>query len=99
MNSKPNYAGLIVARLDNPAEITLSDRVALVQWARLAESERVTLLAACKAQHDAIDTLFARLINLTCDHTPHSPFMPTKSGDLWKAAQAGFAAIKQAEGT
>jgi hypothetical protein len=50
------------------------------------------LLAACKAQHEAIDRLFARLIASQDD------FMPTRSGQPWEAAQLGFAAISKAEG-
>lgn len=49
------------------------------------------LLKACKLQHDAIDILFARLIEL--DHS----FYPSKSGKPWEAILAGNAAIRQAE--
>ena len=49
------------------------------------------LLAACKAQHAAIDLLLAMLI-------VHKPgFMPSKSGQPWKAMLAGHAAIAKAE--
>ena len=49
------------------------------------------LLNACKAQHKAIDILFARLINEDVD------FLPSKSGQPWKAIQEGNAAIEKAE--
>ncbi|KKL20954.1 hypothetical protein LCGC14_2450300 [marine sediment metagenome] len=50
------------------------------------------LLEACKAQHDAIDLLFAKLIQL--DPT----FYPSKSGQPWAALQQGNAAIKKTKG-
>lgn len=50
------------------------------------------ILAACKAQHEAIDILFARLIQL--DPT----FFPSKSGLPWEAAASGHAAIAKATG-
>lgn len=49
------------------------------------------LLAACKAQHEAIDRLFAMLINL--DHG----FLPSKSGQPWSAINQGNEAIALAE--
>lgn len=65
---------------------------------RLAEKlgevsgERATLLLACKAQHEAIDRLFALLI----EKVPG--FMPSKSGQPWTACVQGNAAIAAAEG-
>lgn len=56
------------------------------------------LLAACKAQHQAIDRLFCHLILLSHEHTPNEPFFPSKSGQPWEACQLGNAAIKKAEG-
>jgi hypothetical protein len=50
------------------------------------------LLEACKAQHDAIDLLFAMLIQATPD------FFPSKSGQPWQAMIQGNAAIQKAEG-
>ena len=50
------------------------------------------LLEACKAQHHAIDLLFARLIQL--DPT----FFPSKSGQPWEATVKGKEAIDKAEG-
>lgn len=47
---------------------------------------------ALKAQHDAIDTLFAMLI--ARDHE----FSPSKSGRPWEALMLGVAAIAKAEG-
>jgi len=49
------------------------------------------LLEACKAQHDAIDLLFAMLIKLD------SNFFPSKSGKPWEAIRLGNEAIKLAE--
>ena len=49
------------------------------------------LLEACKAQHDAIDLLFAMLIKLDPN------FFPSKSGKPWEAVKLGNEAIKLAE--
>ena len=49
------------------------------------------LLEACKAQHNAIDRLFAELI----ERDPE--FFPSKSGQPWEAIQKGNAAIAEAE--
>jgi hypothetical protein len=49
------------------------------------------LLAACRAQHDAIDTLFAMLI------VRDRSFRPTQSGRVWEALEMGNAAIQMAE--
>jgi len=49
------------------------------------------LLAACQAQHHAIDVLMARLIALDPE------FMPTKS-TIWPALVAGSDAIAKATG-
>jgi hypothetical protein len=51
------------------------------------------LLTACKAQHDAIDILFALLIDKT-----NAEFLPSKSGKPWEAILLGNAAIANAEG-
>ncbi len=48
------------------------------------------LLAACRAQHEAIDRLFAALIELGKD------FYPSRSGQPWDAMVAGNAAIAKA---
>jgi hypothetical protein len=56
------------------------------------------LLAACKAQHDAIDRLFAMLIQITRTSRDVEPFFPSKSGQPWEAMQAGHAAIAKATG-
>lgn len=50
------------------------------------------LLEACKAQHEAIDRLFALLI----ERDPE--FFPTKSGQPWEACRLGNEVIKKAEG-
>ena len=49
------------------------------------------LLAACEAQHDAIDTLLAILVER--DPT----FFPSKCGKPWNAQVAGHAAIIKAK--
>lgn len=58
------------------------------------------LLAACKAQHEAIDRLFAMLIVATrSGHVrTEKGFMPTESGQPWDALVAGNAAIAKATG-
>ncbi len=50
------------------------------------------LLEACKAQHDALDTLFAMLIATKPD------FFPSKSESPWEALLKGNAAIAKATG-
>ena len=49
------------------------------------------LLDACKAQHEAIDRLFALLIS------NDSGFFPSKSGQPWQAILQGNAARAEAE--
>ena len=49
------------------------------------------LLDACKAQHEAIDRLFALLIS------HDSGFFPSKSGQPWQAILQGNAARAEAE--
>lgn len=63
----------------------------------MESNELVTdLLAACQAQHDAIDELMARLIILTNRYTPHRVFYPSESGTPWDALRLGNAAIAKA---
>lgn len=82
-----------------------SGNVAVANLARMSRADALLiaaapdLLAACQAQHEAIDRLFAMLIVLTCDHTPADMFFPTKSGQPWEACQLGVAAIDKAGGT
>jgi hypothetical protein len=61
---------------------------------KYAEKENLTLdlLDACKAQHQAIDRLFAELIK----RDPN--FFPSKSGQPWEACKKGNAVIKRMEG-
>ncbi|GAI27216.1 unnamed protein product [marine sediment metagenome] len=61
---------------------------------KYVEKEAVTsdLLEACKAQHQAIDRLFAELIKRD------PAFFPSKSGQPWEAIQKGTAVIKRMEG-
>ncbi len=54
------------------------------------------LLAACKAQHEAIDRLFASLIDRYEDHG--RAYFPSRSGQPWEASHAGRAAIEKAQG-
>jgi hypothetical protein len=65
---------------------------------RPAGDDSPDLLAACQAQHEALDRLFAMLIVLTREHTPDDVFFPTKSGQPWEACQMGVAAIDKAGG-
>lgn len=53
------------------------------------------LLAACKAQHEAIDILFSMLIAKDPVTAPDR-FMPSKSGFPWQAMLAGYVAIARA---
>ena len=57
------------------------------------EKEGITsdLLEACKAQHQAIDRLFAELIKRDPD------FFPSKSGQPWEAVVQAKAVIDKAE--
>jgi hypothetical protein len=55
-------------------------------------AEAPTMLSALKAQHEAIDILFAMLIE------SRPGFLPTKSGRPWEAALLGNATIAKAEG-
>ena len=48
------------------------------------------LVEACRAQHDAIDILFAMLIERS------SNFFPSKSGKPWEAMLQGSAALAAA---
>ena len=52
------------------------------------------LIAAVKAQHEAIDRLFAILISKTM-HS-EKPFYPSESGQPWEAIQAGKAVLDEA---
>ena len=52
---------------------------------------REEILAVLKAQHDAIDSLFALAISLD------RKFMPTKSGHVWDVCLAGNELIKKLE--
>lgn len=58
-------------------------------------SARDELLDACKAQHDAIDILFAMLIAKTMH--AERPFYPSQCGRPWAALQQGLKAITAAE--
>jgi hypothetical protein len=67
----------------------------LLLYLREIEGARDGLLAACKQQHDALDTLFAMLIA----RSPRDDtFHPSKSGPPWEAMLAGHAAIAAATG-
>ncbi len=56
-----------------------------------SEASRKELLEACEAQHNAIDILFAMLIE------KDEKFLPSKSGQPWAAVQQGNAAIAKAK--
>lgn len=79
----------------NPSGFKLSGFISEADARLIAAAPE--LLAACKAQHEAIDRLFAMLIGLTREHTPDAHFFPTKSGQPWGACQQGNAAIAKAE--
>lgn len=49
------------------------------------------MLEALRLQHDALDALMARLSDAK------TGFMPSKSGRIWEAVQAGYKAIQRAE--
>lgn len=55
------------------------------------ESINADLLEACEAQHQAIDRLFALLIE------KDEKFFPSKSGQPWEAIQQGNVAIAKAK--
>jgi len=57
------------------------------------EENRKRLIAVVRAQHHAIDILFATLIYRTKDQ--QSPFFPSKSGAPWEAAVAGSTLMKE----
>jgi hypothetical protein len=72
----------------------------LLAYVREIEGTRAELLAACKAQHEAIDRLFAMLITATRSDVPSEAgmqFMPSKSGQPWDALVVGNAALAKAE--
>lgn len=51
------------------------------------------VLTALREQHDAIDTLFALLINMSRDSVKPKPFFPSQSGQPWRAIRLGNTAI------
>lgn len=89
------YFGDYVARVFQGHEVIahLSGRPgsAYVERARLIAAAP-DLLEACEAQHEAIDILFAMLIEA------RTGFLPTKSGKPWEACLKGNAAIAKATG-
>ena len=69
----------------------LSRAAAKLRRVQEEANTRKELLDACKAQHKAIDLLMAMLVECK------PGFMPSKSGQPWKALLAGNAAIEKAE--
>ena len=63
----------------------------------MSEEVNQQLLAACVAQHEAIDRLFALLIAKTMNH--ENPFYPSECGQPWEAIQMGKVAIEAAGGS
>lgn len=55
-------------------------------------SKTPQLVAALRAQHEAIDRLFAMLVAKTLH--AQEPFYPSESGQPWEAMQAGKAAVE-----
>ena len=52
------------------------------------------LVSQCEAYHDALDMMFARMIEKTTNDAPHC-FYPSKSGQPWAAVQSGRALIQR----
>jgi len=73
------------------AELSHEANARLIAAAPETKDQRDELLKACKAQHEAIDRLFALLIS------HDSGFFPSKSGQPWQAILQGNAAIAEAE--
>ncbi len=75
-------------------QITMADctKGELYDQCKKLEEINTDLYEACKAQHDAIDILFARLIELDKN------FFPSKSGKPWEAIIQGSKALVKAEG-
>ncbi len=91
------YGGVIAGfdqQADEQAILSWGNKVNLgMLGSLLARAKKEPdLLEACKAQHDAIDLLFAKLIQLDPN------FFPSKSGQPWAAVQQGNAAIKKTQG-
>lgn len=81
-----NTHACVISAADGLGPVAYSTR----EYARLVAAAP-DLLAACQAQHHAIDVLMARLIALDPE------FMPTKS-TIWPALVAGSDAIAKATG-
>lgn len=61
------------------------------------EEEVDGLIAVVKAQHEAIDRLFAMMIEQTSSGcVPDKVFYPSESGQPWEAIQAGKAVLEAA---
>lgn len=74
--------------IGSPTEEALAEQLANANLIAAAPD----LLAACKAQHETIDRLLARVILLD------STFLPSKAGQPWEALLQGNEAIAKAEG-
>jgi hypothetical protein len=61
-------------------------------------TDRKRVLNVLEQQHDAIDTLMAMVISLE-PIDKKDRFMPTKSGHIWDAVQAGNQLIKELKQT
>ena len=59
---------------------------------RRLDKNKYELWEACKAQHNAIDLLFAKLIMLDRN------FFPSKSGEPWEATVRGHEVLAKIEG-
>lgn len=86
-----HYA-VIVAETNELLDVRGNNRGRLDRIVRACNTHD-ELLAACKAQHEAIDRLFAMLI--TAKGT-NEPFFPSKCGQPWEALCQGNAAIEKA---
>lgn len=85
---RPSYVGSDLHHITSPNDDHVAVVPSLVNARLIAAAP--DLLAACQAQHKAIDYLLARLITLD------DSFRPTQCAEAWPAAVAGNAAIQKA---
>lgn len=81
---------------ETPFEISRKAYKALVKQQAALKESHIQLVRACEAQCEAIDHLFARLIELD------RKFLPSESGQPWAALVQGGKAIlhsRKLEGT
>lgn len=86
-----NFRGKVVAAAPNSVPTTGYVRADVVTK---YEDEVAGII---RQQHEAIDILFAMMIEATRGKLDDRPFMPTQSGKPWQAAIAGAEFIKRLE--